>query len=212
LHVAAVFSAPWAIQLSDVFLPALPPGRIPRDAQGREIPPPELDPRVVPPLQPVLPQAIAGFFWHYTNLLYINNGYDFFSPDPSVSHLIDYEVLNASNQSIATGTLPDRRDQWPRLFYHRHMMLVEQSSNPGPVLADRGWEINIANRLLEVHGGARIHMVKKRHHLLTPEEVLAGGRLDDPSTYEVLSELDHAREGLQSAAATGALGVPGSAQ
>ena len=82
----------------------------------RPIPLEQLDPRQYPPQRAIVPQTISGFFWHYANLLYINNGYDFFSPDPSVSHLIRYEVFDAANKPIAKGEFPNRLEQWPRLF------------------------------------------------------------------------------------------------
>ncbi|RIK86662.1 MAG: hypothetical protein DCC67_02675 [Planctomycetota bacterium] len=190
-HVLAAFTAPWYIQLRPILRPALPPGTVPRDAQGREIPLEQLDPQQFPPIQPVLPRALAYGLRHYTNLLYINNGYDFFSPDPSVSHIIRYEVFDQSAQKIAEGKLPDRRDHWPRLFYHRHMMLVEQSRDPA--MEGRGWENAIARELLEKHEGDAIRLTMVRHHLLAPQQVMAGERLDAPATYEDLGVLEYRR-------------------
>jgi hypothetical protein len=210
LHVAAVFSAPWYIQLADVFEPALPPGRIPRDAQGRSIPLEQLDPRQYPPQRAVVPQAISGFFWHYANLLYINNGYDFFSPDPVFSHLIRYEVFDASNKTVAEGEFPNRLQQWPRLLYHRYMMLVDQSSSP--MNADKGWENKIADALLAKYNGTRVHLTKIRHHLLMPTEVQAGELLTDKSTYEVLGEMDHYRSAAPTGGAEPSVSIPGGAR
>ncbi len=215
-HVVAVFAAPWFIQTSDIFEPALPPGRIPRDAQGREIPPDQLDPREYPPQRPIFLELLASretrfpILWHYANLLYINNGYDFFSPDPSVSHLIRYEVFDQAGGSIAKGTLPDRREQWPRLLYHRYMMLVDQSSDPRN--ATIGWETKIADRLLDAHAGDHVRLVKVRHQLLTPAEVLAGRRLNEDSTYEELGVLDRRRSDRPASVegvASEAVAVPG---
>lgn len=197
-HVTAVFSAPWFIQMQDILEPALPPGRVPRDAAGRPIPLEQLDIRQYPPIRPVVAAALASpesrvpLIWHYANLLYINNGYDFFSPDPSVSHLIRYEVFDQQGQSIAKGELPNRQQQWPRLHYHRYMMLVDQSS--GPRNAQSGWEARIADRLLEYYDGETIRLIKVRHHLLTQQEVLEGRRLNEDSTYEVLGQMDQRRK------------------
>jgi hypothetical protein len=167
--------------------------------------------REYPPQRSIIPRALAGFFWHYANLLYINNGYDFFSPDPSVSHLIRYEVFDEAGQSIHKGTLPDRREQWPRLLYHRYMMLVDQSSDPRE--ANSGWETKIADGLLQAYNGARVKLVKVRHHLLTPAEVLRGRRLNEDSTYEVLGELEHQRaQPLASAAPEAGVPIPGGAR
>ena len=216
-HLVAVFAAPWYVQLSDVFEPALPPGRAPRDAQGRVIPLEQLDPRQYPPLRPIVPQALASqmsrfpIIWHYANLLYINNGYDFFSPDPSVSHIIRYEVFDSGGKRLEAGEFPNRLQQWPRLLYHRYMMLVDQSSDPRA--ASAGWELEIADRLLAMYGGERVHLTKVRHHLLTPEEVLAGRRLNDETTYEVLGELDRRRdEATPNPSPATAVAIPGSAR
>jgi hypothetical protein len=213
-HVVAVFAAPWFIQTSyDLFVPALPPGRIPRDAQGREIPPDRLDPREYPPQRPIFLELLASretrfpVLFHYANLLYINNGYDFFSPDPSVNHLIRYEVFDDAGASIAKGTLPNTREQWPRLLYHRYMMLVEQSGD------ETGWETRIADGLLRRYDGRRVKLEKVRHHLLTPAEVLAGRRINEDSTYEVLGVLEHQRSDTPHAAANGeTVAVPGGGQ
>jgi hypothetical protein len=216
-HVVAVFSAPWFIQLSDVFEPALPPGRVPRDAQGQVIPLERLDPGEFPPVQAVVPQAIAGarsrfpLIWHYANLLYINNGYDFFSPDPSFSQLLRYEVFDDAGQTIAKGELPDRRDKWPRLFYHRHMMLVDQSADPRT--EGLGWREKIADRLLKVHGGARVRLVTVRHDLLTQDEVLDGRRINEESTYTEYGEpIERVRQTASKPGTEGAVAIPGGAR
>lgn len=216
-HITAVFSAPWFIQLSDVFEPALPPGRVPRDAQGRAIPPEQLDPKQYPPVRAIVPAAIAGpgspfpLIWHYANLLYINNGYDFFSPDPSFNNLIRFEVRDAGGQTVAKGEWPNTQQQWPRLLYHRYMMLVDQSSGPGA--ANSGWETHIADGLMERYNGASIHMTMVRHNLLTPQEVIDGRRLNEDSTYEVIGNLDRVRSASQTEAAAGqAVAIPGGAR
>jgi hypothetical protein len=191
-HLLAVFSAPWQFQAIDAVAPMVEPGGTPLDEQGR---PARLDQLKEDMWQrPLLPLLLHDnrVIRHYTKLLYINSGYNFFSPDPGVSHLIRYEITNDKGEKVAEGQLPDRRDQWPRLFYHRYMMLVEQSND-----ADRssprlqGWEYRIAERLMQEHGGTRISMKLLRHHLLTPQQVKAGARLDAPSTYEVLSVMEH---------------------
>ncbi|HYO26026.1 MAG TPA: hypothetical protein VEQ85_13870 [Lacipirellulaceae bacterium] len=214
LHVAAVASAPWAIQTTEETpFPDLPPGRIPRDPQGQIIPLEKLSIEEYPPRRPRLAQAIHGFFWHYDNLLYINNGYDFFSPDPTFSHLIRYEVYDAQGGKIASGEFPNRREQWPRLLYHRYMMLVDQSSDPRH--AEDGWENKIADRLLAKYDGARVKLTKRRHHLLTPQEVLAGRQLDNDepgtSTYEVLGEMERRRDAPPALGQPEGIAIPGGA-
>jgi hypothetical protein len=200
-HLLVVFVSPWAIQLRSSVVPMIEPGGAPLDAQGRPI-----DLRNYPPQLPVVPIALTQYLRHYANLLYINNGYDFFSPDPGSSHLIRYEVFNNAGEKVADGQFPNRREQWPRLFYHRHMMLVEQSRDP--VAEGLGWERAIAERLLEKHDGDVVRMSMIRHHLLTPEQVSQGTRIDAPSTYEQLGVLEHRRTRPRASESTSQGGTP----
>jgi hypothetical protein len=171
-------------------VPMVEPGGAPRDAYGRPIPREQL--ANYPMQTPVFPRLLTDALWYYTNLLYINNGYDFFSPDPGVSHLIRYEIFTDAGEKIAAGQFPNRGEQWPRLLYHRHMMLVEQSHEPMPGMP-QGWEYRIAERLLEKYDGDRIRLVMLRHHLLTPQQVLEGQRIDGETTYEEIGVLEHRR-------------------
>lgn len=186
LHLTAVVAAPWCIQLRDIRIPALPPGMPVRDAQGRVVPLDQLDPLRYPPQRPTLPLALYEFFFHYANLIYINNGYDFFSPDPDASRLIRYWVYDSAGQEIATDRFPDLKSQWPRLFYHRHMMLAAQLREFG----EDGLRL-LARRLLRtVPNAARVHVELFAHELLTPEQVKAGTPLDDAGTYQTLGAID----------------------
>lgn len=188
-HLAAVFSMPWRIQLRGVMAPDLPPGAQPRDAQGRAV---QITPQRFPPVVPRLPETLSNFFKHYANLLYLNNGYDFFSPDPpGEGHVLRYRLYDDKNQKIAEGEIPNRQQQWPRLFYHRHMMLADQSFDPD--LAGVRWETRIAKHLMESHDADRIEMEFLVHHLLTPAQVAAGERLDAPSTYERVGQMSQRR-------------------
>jgi hypothetical protein len=189
-HLLAVFSAPWHVQLRPAVVPMVEPGGVVRDQYGRPIPPEQLG---LEDLQiPRLPKLLNDSLWYYANLLYINNGYDFFSPDPGVSHLIRYEIFTDAGEKIASGQLPHRGEQWPRLLYHRHMMLVEQSREPVPG-GPQGWEYAIADRLLEKYDGDRIRLTMLRHHLLTPRQVIEGQRIDAEGTYEEIGVLEHRR-------------------
>jgi hypothetical protein len=190
-HLFVVFISPWHLQLASSVVPMIEPGGTPTDAQGRVIPLEQLDPQQYPPQLPVIPIALTKYLHHYANLVYVNHGYNFFSPDPTASHLIKYEIYNIANEKIAEGRFPDRREQWPRLFYHRHMMLVEQSRDPA--VAGIGWENAIAEHLIEKHDGDWAKLTMLRHHLLTPQQVKDGMRIDATSTYEELGSLQHRR-------------------
>ncbi|HMP06040.1 MAG TPA: hypothetical protein PJ982_06800 [Lacipirellulaceae bacterium] len=203
LHVAAVFSAPWFLSLrTDLY--ALPP----RDAQGRTIEPQVARADQLEFETPVMAELLARFFSHYNNLLFLNNGYEFFSPDPVWSHLIEYTIFDAAGEEIDEGRFPDRRTQWPRLFYHRHMMLAEQSGDPEMV----GAPDFIADWLLERTGGERITLRWVRHHLLRRKDVLDGKSLSDKSTYEVIGEVQRRRSERPGVAGSEQIGIPGGAR
>jgi hypothetical protein len=194
-HLTAVFTAPWYMHLWPMIVWMVEPGGVPRDEYGRELTPEQLQHTEYPVQMPVLPRALNKFLRHYANLLFINHGYDFFSPDPGVSHLIRYEVYNDAGEKLASGQFPNRSEQWPRLFYHRHMMLVEQLFEPPGDDARAKSSLNrIADRLMLVHGGVRARLQLLRHHLLTPQQVLTGQRIDGEATYEQLDLIEHRRQ------------------
>ena len=52
----------------------------------------------------------------------------------------------------------------------------------------------VADRLMEAHGGARARLQLVRHHLLAPQQVLDGQRIDSEGTYEQLDLIEHRRQ------------------
>lgn len=179
LHVVAVFCAPWDLSTNR----ALPPGFIPpTDNMGRQIPP-AMDANVWQ--EPIIPRALRGrFFRHYLNLFYLNHGYEFFAPDPNGSHIIRYQVRDSGGREIASGEFPDLKTQWPRLFYHRHMMLAAQTGGMGEASGR-----HYAQHLLNRYGGQTITTQLVFHRLLSPQEVIAGAKLDAPNTYQTLATI-----------------------
>ena len=178
MHLTAVFSAPWDLATSD----ALPPGFIPStDAAGRPQPPPRDS---VIWQRKLVPPALHSFFHDYLNLLYLNHGYEFFAPDPAGTHIIDYQVTKADG-TVVEGRFPSHDEHWPRLLYHRHMMLSEQTQMPA--MGPRSGE-HYADHLATLHGGnSRLQL--KVHLLLPPHRVAAETPLDAPSTYEFIGEV-----------------------
>jgi len=187
------------------FRAGLASGVHPRDQYGREIAPKDLSPEKYPPLQAQVPRALANFFWYYTNLLYINNGYDFFSPDPGVSHIIRYEIYNDAGERIAKGQFPDRHGSAAALLSPAHdaggsivrletrrIRLGEPDCRP-PAGGSR--------RLTRTHG-------KSDSSPSDPAQVLAGEKIDAEKTYEVLGVMDHRRGDLGSANEPG-VRIPG---
>ena len=175
LHLTAVFVAPWDLMTD----PALPPGYMPpRDARGRPQPLPPLNSMVWQ--KPVVTRGLHRFFHDYLNLLYLNHGYEFFAPDPPPgTHLVDYQVTQADG-NVVKGRFPSLDEQWPRLRYHRHMMLTEQTQLMGPQSRQQ-----YADHLASLHGGpSRLEL--KVHLVLPPHRVADKTPLDAPSTFRTI--------------------------
>lgn len=61
-------------------------------------------------------------------LLFLGHGYRFFAPDPGPSHRLIYRGIRADGSEF-DGHFPDRKNNWPRLLYHRWFMLSETMFN-----------------------------------------------------------------------------------
>ena len=195
LHLTALFVAPWDLSTEA----ALPPGFVPPlDANGR----PQLIENNHPALQqPLVPRALRRAFNHYLNLAYLNHGYQFFAPDPAGTHVIDYQVTQ-SDGNVINGRFPDLKEQWPRLLYHRHMMLTEQTQMMGP---DSGQ--HYANYLARLHGG-HCRLELKMHMLLSPADVLAGKEITAPETYQPIASVESQTQNQQPES----IAIPGGSQ
>ncbi len=54
--------------------------------------------------------------------LFLGHGYRFFAPDPGPSHRL---LVRSSIEEENNLAFPDRKENWPRLLYHRWFMLSE---------------------------------------------------------------------------------------
>ncbi|MCA9239062.1 MAG: hypothetical protein KDA37_02630 [Planctomycetales bacterium] len=153
----------------------------------------------------------------YTSPLFFNGGYSFFSPDPPMSgQLIRYKVYGEGQQPIVEGEFPNRNNpkyatQWPRLWYHRHMMLVDQSGNM-PILeppaeesadpqvreelqrrlAEQNHQLalrSFARHLLRKHRGKAVQLELIEHMSLGFEAVREGVEPTDPRLYRVVKSV-----------------------
>lgn len=155
---------------------------------------------VPPSSQLVLDIAQRRMQW-YLDALYLNHGYHFFAPDPSFGHIISYEVLDERGQVIERGEFPDRKEQWPRLLYHRYFMLADQSELPVPdeKIRDewlRKYMTAYARQLLRQYDGQTARVRRIIHYPLGYYEALEGKELTDPSTYEMQIEVTQTRRDL----------------
>jgi hypothetical protein len=161
-----------------------------------------LAPLSVPPSSDlVVDVAQKSFMQKYLDALFINHGYSFFAPDPGPGHIMRYEVLDERGNVIRKGEFPDRREQWPRLRYHRYFMLAEQSELPTPDEKVRDeWQRRYmaayARQLLRQYDGQSARVQCVIHYPLYREDALNGMELTDPRTYETKLEVTQTRRDL----------------
>lgn len=140
-----------------------------------------------------------GVQW-YTDALYLNHGYHFFAPDPPVNQLVRYAVTDESGAIVAEGEFPNTEQQWPRLYYHRHMMLADQAPlmpAPEPQAATQLALRSYARYLLRRHDGAQARLEYVRHAQLNPFEVLEGADPNTPERFERLASVVEYRADLE---------------
>lgn len=77
-----------------------------------------------PPPASDLSRFVARRFEPYLYGAYLNHGYRFFAPNPGPSHLVEYELVFADGRT-EVGRFPDLKKHWPRLHYHRYLILAE---------------------------------------------------------------------------------------
>lgn len=148
-----------------------------------------LAPLSVPPTSPLV-SSIAQSPWvrWYSDPLYLNHGYHFFGPDPPLGgQLVRYQVYGDDRRVIAEGEFPSLKEQWPRLWYHRHMMLADQMSGVG-VYGDpqRDKELMLkayGRHLLRKHDGAEVRIETEFHESLHPADVRNNADPADPRYY-----------------------------
>lgn len=137
----------------------------------------------------------------YLDASYMNQGRPLFAPIVGPAHVIRYDLLDATGQTIEKGELPSRKLHWPRLFYHRHMMLADQSDFPVSQQMSDYWQRKyleaFGNHLLAINEKAQtVRLERLAHWPLRQNHVLEGRKLTDPETYEVLIQHTVSRAAL----------------
>lgn len=155
----------------------------------------------------------------YTDPLYLNVGYGFFSPDPPfASPIIQYKVYGEDGRVIAEGKFPDADRLSPRLRYHRHKMLADQGTDPSIIDEERPNYILkcFARHLIRVHDGYRAEVSEVAHEVLPledwrgdpgttepgpngepPRPERKGIPLDDPSTFRTIRTETQTRDNVE---------------
>lgn len=123
----------------------------------------------------------------------LDHGYRFFAPNPGPGHSIRWNVTRADG-STASGAIPDRDADWPRLLYHRRFMVPEKIAARVPPVdapaevqreARADWEplaLGVARNLLRAHGGTSVRLELVEHYLPDPGEVVRGEQGSDAVT------------------------------
>lgn len=99
-----------------------------------------------PPPSSQVSQAVAGLFRPYQRALFLNHGYRFFAPNPGPGQLVRYTITLPDGEQVH-GQIPDRNEQWPRLYYHRHLILAGYTHSAGRVLPREAFETNVVANL-----------------------------------------------------------------
>lgn len=138
----------------------------------------------------------------YLDALYMNQGHSFFAPDVGPGHLIRYQLFDQSGREIEHGDLPSRKDHWPRLLYHRYMMLADQSEvatddKPTRERWERKYLEAFGRHLLRTNENAQSIRLQRYAHWPPPRGVVQKGtKLTDPAGYEMLMDVIQRRSDL----------------
>jgi hypothetical protein len=170
-------------------------------------------PLALPPSSEV-EQSVAATFRPYILTTYLDHGYRFFAPAPGPSHLVRY-TLEMPDGTSRSGTFPDVKTEWPRLFYHRHFMLSEHLNmffRPAPPAGapaedeqERRWAMPIfesvarsyAQYLLRSTDAKRVKLELVEHTFPEANQVADEHRqLTDPGSYAVIWENTYEPEPL----------------
>jgi hypothetical protein len=146
----------------------------------------------------------------YLDGLYLNHGYSFFAPEPGAGYLIQYDLLDGRGGIIKQGSFPDRKQLWPRLRYHRYLMLASQCEVPARSEAEaKQWQQKIlasyGRELLRENDGQSVHVRRIIHYPLFQQDALKNMPLDDPHTFKSEVEVTERRQDVD-------LPAPGHAQ
>lgn len=121
----------------------------------------------------------------YLEAAHLAHGWSFFSPEPSASTLLEYEIVLPDGQR-ETHRIPNF-DIKPRLLYHRHFMLTEFLGRlqNAPEEEQELWYRSFARAICVKHNAERVELRRVVHLLPNILRVQAGAPLDAPESYEV---------------------------
>ena len=147
-----------------------------------------ISPAAMPPASPLLEDGYR-LALPYNEALFLNHGYHYFAPDPGASTLIAWEIPR-DNDAPVVGRFPEVSIH-PRLLYHRYFMLAEniwafdEETQQDMLKA-------YARHFADKFGADRIALSRLSHEPSSMMRLQAGGKLDDPETFQqdVLGDFD----------------------
>jgi hypothetical protein len=121
-------------------------------------------------------------FRPYLQFLYLNQGYNFYAPQPAPSTLVKYEVERSDGSIAAKGSILEMA-MTPRLLYHRHLLLTEHLVFVSQE-SQQHWYRSYARHLCHKYGGSKVSLTRRVHYPATMEMIRDGMGLDAPMSYE----------------------------
>jgi hypothetical protein len=125
--------------------------------------------------------AIWDVFRPYLQCFSLNQGYNFFAPEPVPAHILEFEITRGDGTTVRRQ-LPDLSKK-PHLLYERHLLLAEHIGI-SPLNDHRDYYRSYARHLCEMYGASKVRVIHFLHYPLTMEMVRNGVRLDDPVSFE----------------------------
>ena len=111
-------------------------------------------------------------------------------PSPAIGYLIHYDLLDGRGGVVKQGSFPDSKQIWPRLRYHRFLMLASQCEVPAATESEsKRWQQAIlgcyARELFREKSDCQAVRVQRIDHIpLFQREALQNMRPDDPTKFK----------------------------
>lgn len=125
-------------------------------------------------------RAVWQYVGPYLQVIYLNHGFHYFSPEPGGSNLLEYTLTFPGGREV-TEIVPNR-DIAPRLLYHRHFMLTEVLGNSDEAMQQK-LAHTYARHLARKYGAESARLTLVRHELTRMPRIRAGGQLTDEDLY-----------------------------
>jgi len=117
----------------------------------------------------------------YVQALQLDHGYHYFAPQPGESTLLEFTATR--HDGTETRGMMPHRQIWPRLLYHRHLMLTESLGYIPEDLED-AWLESYARCISRKTQCPRVELTHVLHYLPTMSMIQEGVTLDHPDLFD----------------------------